>query len=243
MSKKRKRKAGLLAAAACLATALMATPVSAALSDAEKEALAQNIHDYLTATFTMTEENKAELREAGGYYDIVLDELEKTEEDTGALVSVGEVRLEETDTVINCTADVDFEGYDAEVVMTVNASTGYPQNFVVNVDYPLDVRMSEAGMNTVIGLVVVFAILFFLTGVIYLFRYIGRGSGQERRRRKNRLRRHIRRRRLQLRARQFRQRPALRGQKKILSWLLCWRRPLPWLKKKSRQETATWSGP
>lgn len=179
MSKKRKRKAGLLAAAACLATALMATPVSAALSDAEKEALAQNIHDYLTATFTMTEENKAELREAGGYYDIVLDELEKTEEDTGALVSVGEVRLEETDTVINCTADVDFEGYDAEVVMTVNASTGYPQNFVVNVDYPLDVRMSEAGMNTVIGLVVVFAILFFLTGVIYLFRYIGRGSGQE----------------------------------------------------------------
>ena len=37
MSKKRKRKAGLLAAAACLATALMATPVSAALSDAEKE--------------------------------------------------------------------------------------------------------------------------------------------------------------------------------------------------------------
>ena len=109
----------------------------------------------------------------------MLDELEKTEEDTGALVSVGEVRLEETDTVINCTADVDFEGYDAEVVMTVNASTGYPQNFVVNVDYPLDVRMSEAGMNTVIGLVVVFAILFFLTGVIYLFRYIGRGSGQE----------------------------------------------------------------
>ena len=80
MSKKRKRKAGLLAAAACLATALMATPVSAALSDAEKEALAQNIHDYLTATFTMTEENKAELREAGGYYDIVLDELEKTNE-------------------------------------------------------------------------------------------------------------------------------------------------------------------
>lgn len=180
MKKKTKRKAGLLAAAACLTTALLAAPVSAAISDAEKDTLALTVHDYLESVFVLTEDYYEPLRASGGFYEHMIDALEATDADTGDLVSVGAVQVEDTGEAVVCTATVDFEVNDAEVVMTFDATGQNPQDFEVNVQYPqtLGEKMSEAGINTVIGLVVVFAILFFLTGVIYLFGYISRGKGQ-----------------------------------------------------------------
>jgi sodium pump decarboxylase gamma subunit len=180
MKKNRKRKAGILAAAVCLASALLAVPAAAEMTEESGEALALNVRDYLeNQVFAMPEEYYDAVRSQGSFYAIMVDQLETAREDAGEYVSLGEVQVDASDDAIVCTADAEFEKYDAEVVMTFDASGQTPENFEINVDFPLSERMSEAGMHTIIGLVVVFAILFFLTGVIYLFRYMHRDSGQE----------------------------------------------------------------
>ena len=178
--KNRKRKwAGLFVALACLLTLLTAAPVFAELNADDEAQLEQNVSDYLSQIFLLDDDIYDQLVESGGFYEIMVDAIRENRDTVGAFQAVGDIKTEVSSSAVTCTAEVVFENYDAEVVMTFDATGQAPQNFVMNIDYPLSVKMGQAGMNTLTGVLVVFVILLFLAGVISLFGFINKGVKKE----------------------------------------------------------------
>ena len=178
--KNRKRKwTGLLLAVVCMFTMMLAVPVSAEITEDTEEMLQQNVHDYLSSIFGLEDSIYDQVRASGGFYEIMVDAIRENQDTVGAMVSVGDVKVAATDTAVTCTTEVEFENYDVDVVMTFDAAGSAPTNFVMNIDYPLSVKMGQAGMNTLTGILVVFVILLFLAGVISLFGFINKGVKKE----------------------------------------------------------------
>ena len=176
MKKLKKRWTGMFLALACLMSLLVAVPVQAAnLSDENKEALGQSAQEYLQSAMALEDSEYDALRAAGGFYEVFVDGWRNAREDTGELVSVGDVEVTQDGDMVTCRMPAEFEHYSGELVMTFeldSSGAANPRNFTVNVDYPLPKSLEEAGINTAIGLIIVFVILFFLCGVIYLIRYV-----------------------------------------------------------------------
>lgn len=70
------------------------------------------------------------------------------------------------------TVPVDFETADADFVYVFDETTGTPTSMSVNVEYPLSLTLQRAGLNTLMGIGTVFIMLIFLSGVIYLFKFV-----------------------------------------------------------------------
>lgn len=83
----------------------------------------------------------------------------------------GETEVEASDDGYTATVPVAFEKADANFVYTFDEA-GSPQSLSVDVQYPLSVTLQRAGLNTLMGLVIVFFMLIFLSFVISLFKYI-----------------------------------------------------------------------
>ena len=49
---------------------------------------------------------------------------------------------------------------------------GVPESLTVDIQYPMSVTLQRAGLNTLMGIGTVFAMLVFLSGVIYLLRFV-----------------------------------------------------------------------
>lgn len=198
MKKLKKRWTGLLLALACLMSLLLAAPVQAAeLSESVIAQLQSEVQMFLAPGssmgdfFNLPEETYDDMLEYGGFYEVAVDAWREAREETGAIVSLGEtsVEIQEDTGMVQCTTPAQFENYSAEVVMSFTPDDMYPSNFVINIDYPLSKSMGDAGINTVTGLIIVFVILFFLCGVIYLIRYVNpktedRTAAQHRNRRR-----------------------------------------------------------
>lgn len=176
MKRLKKRWTGLFLALACLMSLLAAAPVQAAnLNDEQKAALGESAQAYLQTALNLTEEEYDVIYAEGGFYEVFVDAWREARDDTGALISVGDVEVTQDGDMVECRMPGEFENYSGEMVMTFEMdSTGAanPRNFVLNVDYPLSKSLEEAGINTAIGLIIVFVILFFLSGVIYLIRFV-----------------------------------------------------------------------
>lgn len=176
MKRLKKRWIRMLAVLACLMGLLAAAPVQAAnLSEETKAALGESAQSYVQTALSLTEDEYDMIYAEGGFYEVLVDAWRDARDDTGALVSIGEAEVTQDGDMVECSMPAEFEHYDGEVVMTFEMdSTGAanPRNFVLNVDYPLSKSLEEAGINTAIGLIIVFAILFFLCGVIYLIRFV-----------------------------------------------------------------------
>lgn len=73
------------------------------------------------------------------------------------------------------TAKADFEKIAATVTMNVDME-GTPTYLAMEVQYPLGKLMERAALNTVMGIAIVFLMLFLLTVLIGLFKYIGKAG-------------------------------------------------------------------
>lgn len=69
-------------------------------------------------------------------------------------------------------SDATFEQKNATIAMTFDV-TGAPTYMTVEVQYTLAEEMGQAGMNTIMGIGIVFLVLLFLSFLIGLFKYIG----------------------------------------------------------------------
>ncbi len=67
----------------------------------------------------------------------------------------------------------EFSNYSAELVYLYD-ETGVPRSLSIDIQYPMSVLLQRAGMNTIMGMGIVFLMLIFLTLVISLFRFIGK---------------------------------------------------------------------
>lgn len=91
----------------------------------------------------------------------------------GAFKGVTQQSLKEEGTKIIVTSVVEFEKATATVPLVIEPTTG-SANMSFNINYSLAEKMEMAGLNTVVGLGVVFLVLIFLSVLIALFKYIAR---------------------------------------------------------------------
>jgi sodium pump decarboxylase gamma subunit len=170
-----KKISALCAAAAC-STALIASG-SVAVYAAEAD---ESIVSYLEeACGSLTEEiiglsddELADLKENGTDFAVsAVEAWESTRDEVGEYQGVKDVEIEFDDDVYTATVPTEFETYDANFVYIFDEN-GSPTSMSIDVQYPLSVNMKRAGLNTLMGIGTVFAVLIFLMGVISLFKFI-----------------------------------------------------------------------
>lgn len=157
-------------------TALSAFAAVKAMTDDEKVAYQANVENFLSEIFNYDDATLDQVRDQGGFYEVLVDAIRDNRDEIGAFKEVGPVVIDDSGDQVAATSDVVFENYNVETIVYFDyddsARTYVPMNFVMNVDYPLSTRMAQAGQNTITGLLVVFVVLFFLAFVISLFKYV-----------------------------------------------------------------------
>lgn len=102
-------------------------------------------------------------------YEAVKDEL-------GAYTSIGDMEIETEKDTITATAVATFEKATATVTLNIDAETYAMKSLGMDVNYTLAQSLQRAGLNTMMGVGIVFVVLVFLSFVISLFRFIGAAS-------------------------------------------------------------------
>ena len=173
MKKIRNGLKSLLLLAACLTLLLGAIPAAAELADAEKDTLAQNVEQFLTSVYALSDTELEQLRANGGFYEVFVDSWTAAHESVGEFKSIDSTEVDDSqDDQIVVTSRVSFDKYTADVIIYIDSETRTPVNYEMNIDYSLQEKVVQGAQNMAVGLIVVFGVLIFLTLVIYLFRFI-----------------------------------------------------------------------
>ena len=175
--KKSLRKILVLAASLILALSMAVPVFAASLDEATEESLKSSVQQFLEQVYTLDDASLQQMRASGGFYEVFYDSWEEEKDTVGDVqnVEVTDVKQDEDDGTITVTADVQFSKKNAEVILYFDSSM-QPTNYEMNVSYTLGEKLEQAAQNMAVGLIVVFAILIFLTFVIYLFRFIPNGD-------------------------------------------------------------------
>lgn len=130
---------------------------------------------YLQAFAQLTEEQIESLTTSDDAFTVsAMTAWTDNREETGEFVEIisSEVEINE-DGLYVIKSDAKFENKDVTVTMNFDVTAGYPTYMTMEVQYSFGELMSQAGMNTVMGIGIVFAVLLFLTLLIGCFKYIG----------------------------------------------------------------------
>ncbi|MGN0315734.1 MAG: OadG family protein [Fusicatenibacter sp.] len=100
-------------------------------------------------------------------------------EELGALVEIGESSYERDGDFVTCTIHAQFEKNPGIVRVFWNINTSQATDMTITVETAKSVLFKEAGMNTIVGVGIVFCVLVFLIFVISLFKYIGAGEAKK----------------------------------------------------------------
>ena len=140
------------------------------LEDQIKTVLASSL-EQLSA---MTDEQLEAMLESGDVSsEAIAANWNSVKSELGAFVEVTEASMNAEGTEITGTAKYEKINDETTVTVTysVNADAG-TYNINWNIDYPMGVLLKQAGMNTVMGLVIVFVALAFLAFLISKLHYI-----------------------------------------------------------------------
>ncbi len=164
----------LLLCLSVLALLLASVPVSAeALSEEEKEYLGTAIASYQENLFGIGDEDLENFRKQGGFGEVFYGIWNENKEITGNLVSVDSVEIDDSDpAAVKANSVLTFEKYKADVTLYFTEDMTNFRNIEMNVRYSLAEKMLQAFQNMVVGLLVVFTILVFLTFIISAFKLL-----------------------------------------------------------------------
>ncbi|HIQ97663.1 MAG TPA: OadG family protein [Candidatus Limivivens merdigallinarum] len=118
------------------------------------------------------EEIEQYLAQNDAFTNSALNSWTGARDELGAYQEVGDQEVEVDGNNVIITSDVTFEDKTASVELIADLSEGTLTSMAFNVNYTLGEKMAQAAMNTVLGLGVVFLILFFLCFIIGLFKYV-----------------------------------------------------------------------
>ena len=104
----------------------------------------------------------------------VLTSWKGVRDELGAYSSIVSQEVEKDGNTVTVTTVAQFEKAKADVVMILDLQQQAYTSMTYNVNYPMSVNMQRAGLNTLMGLGIVFLMLLFLSFVIGLFRYISK---------------------------------------------------------------------
>ncbi len=170
--------------ALCMSLCLFALTACSGAKDAEVEIEAEAIsnmqmlaENYINAFSEMTAEDVAtQLAAATKSKDYVMQTAFKSWEsvmgDLGALVSYETATVELGDEGYIARINAVYEQRNMEMTLMVDEEFSEIQGVSFSPEYTMGEKMTKAGMNTLMGMGVVFAVLIFIAWVIDLFKYI-----------------------------------------------------------------------
>lgn len=100
-----------------------------------------------------------------------LDAWEAAIDECGAYVSHGDFTSEETNEGLKVSAAAQFADRDATISFVFDEKS-YMESMTVDGEYSLGEILEKAGLNTVLGMGTVFAVLIFISFLISLFKFI-----------------------------------------------------------------------
>lgn len=170
----------LLALLAAICVAYLAFPAAASSEDEVDESmqtsLASTADSLAKAIVTLSQEEIDSYKESGDDFTIKTMEVwEENREELGDFVNLGTAEVEKTSDGYSVRLPAEFAKQNAELIFLCDVD-GVPTDFSIDVQYPMSVLLQRAGMNTLMGLGIVFAMLIFLTLVISLFRFLGKAE-------------------------------------------------------------------
>ncbi len=170
--------------ALCMSLCLFALTACSGAKDAEVEIEAEAVsnmqmlaENYINAFSEMTDEDiAAQMASATKSKDYTMQTAFKSWEsvkgDLGALVSYETANVELGDEGYIARINAVYEQRNMEMTLMVDEEFTEIQGISFSPEYTMGEKMTKAGMNTLMGMGVVFAVLIFIAWVIDLFKYI-----------------------------------------------------------------------
>ena len=133
---------------------------------------AQSLIEQIAA-FT-DEQIEEYLQQNDSFTNSALESWKSAKDSLGAYESVTAQAVEESDDEVIVTSLVDYEKMDATVELILNPSQNALTSMSFNVNETMGMKMQKAGLNTLMGIGIVFLMLLFLSFLISLFRHISK---------------------------------------------------------------------
>lgn len=101
----------------------------------------------------------------------MISSWEAAEEECGAYVEHGDWTMEVKNDGVSLTSEAKYESRDADIIFSFNEK-GDMESMDVSAHYTTGEILKKAGLNTVLGMGTVFAVLIFISFIIYLLGFI-----------------------------------------------------------------------
>ncbi|MDD7739789.1 MAG: OadG family protein [Fusicatenibacter sp.] len=186
MRKNWKKMISLILTAVCVFVITVAPVFAEAESTPEYLPIEESVYDqmlsssvYLVQSITTeyTDEELESIANAGVLFNSrAVNAWFDNRDDLGALVEIGDSEYERDGDFVTCTIHAQFEKNPAIVRVFWNINTSQATDMTITVETAKSVLFKEAGMNTVVGVGIVFCVLVFLIFVISMFKFIGAGE-------------------------------------------------------------------
>ena len=171
------RKLKSLLAMVCVLALTLAMSVCAFAADTVTEDEAAN---YKSAAETLIsqiagfsdEEIENYLAQDDAFTTATMESWKSVKDELGAYSSIVSQDVEKDGDVVTISTVAQFEKAKADVVLMLDLGQQMYTNMTYSVQYSLAANMQRAGMNTLMGIGIVFLMLLFLSFVIGLFKYI-----------------------------------------------------------------------
>ena len=156
-------RAVLLALSVLLCTACPAWAQAQEEVDEDMRITLTSTAESLSQTIVeLSQEEIDDYRESGDEFTVnTMEVWENSRKELGEFESMGESMVEKTTTGYSVKIPAQFSERNAEIVYLFD-QTGVPISFSMDIQYPLSALLKRAGMNTLMGLGIVFAMLIFL---------------------------------------------------------------------------------
>lgn len=171
------RKLKSLLAMVCVLALTLAMSVCAFAADTVTEDEAAN---YKSAAETLIsqiagfsdEEIENYLSQDDAFTTATMESWKSVKDELGAYSSIVSQDVEKDGDVVTISTVAQFEKAKADVVLMLDLGQQMYTSMTYSVQYSLAANMQRAGMNTLMGIGIVFLMLLFLSFVIGLFKYI-----------------------------------------------------------------------
>ena len=171
------RKLKSLLAMICVLALTLTMSVCAFAAD---EVTDDEVANYKSAAETLIsqiagfsdEEIETYLAQNDAFTTATMESWKGVKDELGAYSSIVSQNVEKDGDVVTISTDAQFEKAKADVVLMLDLGQQMYTSMTYSVQYSLAANMQRAGMNTLMGIGIVFLMLVFLSFVIGLFKYI-----------------------------------------------------------------------
>lgn len=144
------------------------------VDSAMQESIKSQVQSILDTLNGLSDEDMEKYKDVDDSFTVsAVTAYEAVKDELGTFTSIGDVVIEEKDDTITATATATFEKATATVTLNIDAATYAMKSLNMDVNYTLAQNLQRAGLNTLMGVGIVFLVLVFLSFIISLFRFIG----------------------------------------------------------------------